>query len=61
MELEPTTDQGRCPDCGSVSFRNAPHGWVECDNDCGFAILKNHLAEKEYNSSDNPLEDCSDL
>ena len=60
MEVVPAHNgKGRCPDCGSTEFRDDPHGWVECANECGFAILKNHLVDEECNSSDNLVEDCS--
>lgn len=62
MEVTPAkNNKGQCPDCGATEFRDAPHGWVECANECGFAILKNHLLEAECNSSGTHFEDCSDL
>ena len=35
---------GKCPCCKGFTFRDAPHGWVECENDeCDFAVLKRHF------------------
>ncbi len=40
----PTFGTGRCPVCKGTEFRDAPHGWVECETDeCDFAVLKQHL------------------
>ena len=35
---------GKCPVCRGNRFRDAPHGWVECETDeCDFAVLEEHL------------------
>ena len=48
MEIQPTEQQGKCPDCGGTKFVNGTSwdkGWVNCTN-CDFAVLAKHLERR---------------
>jgi hypothetical protein len=48
--IQPAVDgKGHCPDCGCATFRDGPHGWLECENDCGFSVLKKHVEDTRVN------------
>jgi len=39
-EVASNPDCGKCPECGGATVSDLGDGWMECDGECGFAILK---------------------
>ena len=39
-EVSANPDGGSCPECGGVELSEGHHGWMECEGECSFAILK---------------------
>ncbi len=42
VNIRSAATSGICPQCGGQKWRNAPYGWIECAEGCGFQVLREH-------------------